>query len=294
MKRAWAAWLGWWFDGVDPRRLAMLRIGYALLALWAYVPMLDELDWLLGDPGTFSVDSRLEHWSDARWNVYANPLWQVRDLAVIQGIFTLGLVSLVCVGLGLGTRVTFPLAWVLLLSAANRNPVWADGSDAMLRVFGFYMLFMPLGRAWSLDALIFKRERPRPSKWPLRLFQIQVAILYVKTGTIKILEERWREGEAVWHALSAQTYWRFDASWFFQQRWFEWFTNAATYGTLVFELGFPLMFFRRLRPAMLVAGLGLHIGIFIFLSLGGFSEAILWTYLAFWVPAFLRKPKDAS
>ena len=32
-------------------------------------------------------------------------------------------------------------------------------------------------------------------------------------------------------------------------------------------------------------------GIFTFLSLGGFSEAILWTYLAFWTPAFMRRSK---
>ncbi len=296
MRALWERWQRFWFHEVDPRRLAMLRIGFALLALWTYLPMLTELDWMLGDPGSFSVDSRLEHWTDSRWGLYANPLWQIRDLAVIQGLFGLSLVALVCVGLGLGTRVAFPIAWILLASAMNRNPVWSDGSDAVLRVFGFYMLFMPLGRAWSVDAWIRERyglfpKLKSPSKWPLRLFQIQVCVLYVKTGVIKATQPIWRDGDAVWHAMSAEPYWRFDASWFFQQEWFWWFTVAATYGTLVFEIGYPLMFLRRARTWMLLAGLALHLGIFVFLSLGGFSEAILWTYLAFWVPAFMRRDR---
>ena len=291
LNRAWQGWQKWCFGAVDPRRLAMLRIGWALLALWCYLPMADDLDWMLADSGTYSNASRIEDWSMARWNVYANPLWQVTDFSLVQAIFVAGLGLLVLVLFGVGTRITFPLAWIILLSAANRNPVWSDGSDAILRVFGFYMLFMPMGRAWSVDAWIAKAKGwtlPAAPKWPLRLFQIQVCILYVKTGYIKAVQERWQSGEAVWHAMNNQVYWRFQLADVLSLHVMEWFCVAATYGTLVFELGFPLVFLRRARPWVLLGGLGLHLGIWFFLNLGGFSEAILWTYLAFWVPALMR------
>jgi hypothetical protein len=153
------------------------------------------------------------------------------------------------------------------------------------------MLFMPMGRAWSVDAWIAQTKGwtlPAAPKWPLRLFQIQVCILYVKTGYIKAVQERWQSGEAVWHAMNNQVYWRFQLADVLSLRVMEWFCVAATYGTLVFELGFPLVFLRRARPWVLLIGLGLHLGIWFFLNLGGFSEAILWTYLAFWVPALMR------
>lgn len=292
LKSAWSSWERWWFGPTDPRRMALLRIGWALLALWCYVPMFSELDWMLTDAGTYSVQARLDNWSPARWNLYANPLWQVGSLEGVQLIFGTGLLMVALAGAGVFTRVTFPLAWLIILSAANRNPVWSDGSDAILRVFGFYMLFMPLGRSWSFDAWLRvrrgKADPGLPSKWALRLFQLQAAVLYVKTGLIKVVQERWQSGEAVWHALSAQVYWRFQMEDVLATRAMEWFSIAATYGTLVFELGWPLIFFRRLRWPMIVGGLGLHLGIWVFLNLGGFSEAILWCYLAFVVPAAWR------
>ena len=291
LRLLWRAWDRWWFDTCDPRVLASLRISWGLLLLWLYAPMWGELEWMFAEGGTYPMEAR-----DADMQGYRVSLYSLLDLTTlgeVQALFGFTLLVFVLVTVGLGSRVVVPLAWLLVISMINRNAVWTDGSDAMMRVFGFYLMLMPTGRTWSLDALIRRRAGwkplPPPSTWALRLFQLQVCVLYVKTGVIKALDSRWQDGVAVFHALSNAAYWRFPMEEFLQSEAFHWWTVAATYGTLVFEILFPLVFLRRLRRWWLLAGVCLHMGIFVFLNIGGFSEAILWTYLAFLV--FPERPR---
>lgn len=291
LRLLWRGWDRWWFSTCDPRVLAALRISWGLLLLWLYAPMWGELEWMFTEAGTYPMAARDADMEWYRVSVYS--LFGAESLGEAQLIFGATLLVFTLVLLGLGSRVVVPLAWVLILSMINRNAVWTDGSDAMMRVFGFYLMFMPTSQVWSLDALIRKRlgkkPLPDPSIWALRLFQLQVCILYVKTGVVKALDSRWQDGVAVFHSLSNAAYWRFPMDEFLQLEFFHWWATAATYGTLVFEIGFPLVFIRRLRRWWLLAGVGLHMGIFVFLNIGGFSEAILWTYVAFLV--FPERPR---
>ena len=291
LRLLWDAWDRWWFSACDPRVLASMRIGWGLLLLWLYAPMWGELEWMFTEQGTYPLDARDADMEVYRWSAYS--ALGLETLGEVRLLFGATLLVFFLVTIGLGSRVVVPLAWIAILSMINRNAVWTDGSDAMMRVFGFYMMLMPTGRAWSVDALIRSRRKgpvpPPPSSWPLRLFQLQVCVLYVKTGVVKALDSRWQDGVAVFHALSNASYHRFPMDEFLAAPAFHWWTTAATYGTLVFEILFPLVFLRRLRRWWLLAGVCLHMGIFVFLNIGGFSEAILWTYLAFLV--FPERPR---
>lgn len=278
VQRAGAAWDRWWFAPLDPRVPALLRAGYGLVGLWVYAPLWPELDTLLGAEGVWSLEA-MRASNPNKLSVWAlEPLAQGLGLRLSFGVFLASLVGLV---LGLGSRVCMLLAWVGVVSLCNRAPVWVDGSDAVLRVLGLPLLLLPLGQTLSLDARL---GWARPGAWPLwalRLFQLQVAVIYVKTGVAKALEAPWREGTAVWYAMASPNYWRFPMGEVLASPLFQDLTVLATWATLAFEIGFPLVFVARLRRAMLLAGLGLHLGIFVFMNLGGFSEVILWTYLAF-------------
>lgn len=271
------AWDRFWFGEVDPRRLALLRIGWALVALWAYVPLLWEGWWLFSDEGLLPLETIPLDWI----SLLVNPLWQISSPGGVQAFIAATLGLLVLTALGLGTRVVQPLAWLMLLSLVNRNGAWTSGADSVLRVFGFYLMFLPTGRVWSLDARLFPQSTTAPTAWPLRLFQLQVCILYVKTGMVKAAEPIWQSGEAVFQAMSCGAYWRFRMEPLLSSRWFQGFCALADYATLVVEIGFPLVWIRRLRPFVLLAGLGLHVGISAFLDIGAFTFAMLWTYLAF-------------
>ncbi|MCA9778073.1 MAG: HTTM domain-containing protein [Candidatus Eremiobacteraeota bacterium] len=54
--------------------------------------------------------------------------------------------------LGWHTRWATLLSWLLLLSSHNRNPIILDGGDTYLRVMLFWLLLLPTGQRWSMDA----------------------------------------------------------------------------------------------------------------------------------------------
>ncbi len=273
-------WNHWWFDPADPRIYAALRIGYGLLGVWLYLPMWPDWDALLGEPGVYPLAARAADYGPERLSVLANPLWQVGSPTGVRVFVVALLLAFAATAVGYRSRIAQAAAWVGVVSMLNRTAVWTDGSDVILKVFGFYLLFMPLGQRWSWDARSRPDPRPTPG-WPLRLFQLQVCILYVRTGLVKALDGRWQDGSAIYHALSTSYFWRFRMETILAEPVFQAFTVVATYATLVFEIGFPLVLFRYARRPVLIAGLALHLGIAAFMDLGGFSEAILWTYLAF-------------
>ena len=62
-----------------------------------------------------------------------------------------------------------------------------------------------------------------------------------------------------------------------------------TYGTLVIELSVPILVWnRRLRPWVLLAGLGLHLGIEYSIRVGFFSLAMFTLYLSFLDPTWAQ------
>ena len=77
MERAWEAWDGWWFSAVDLRNVALLRIGFGLLALWMYVPMWGDLSWALADSGVFPLAERNAAYGPHRISLFANPWFQI-------------------------------------------------------------------------------------------------------------------------------------------------------------------------------------------------------------------------
>jgi len=281
MQRAWEAWSAWWFSDVDLRNVALLRIGFGLLALWMYVPMWGDLSWALADSGVFPLAERASAYGPHRITLFANPWLQIGDLATIRLLFAGFLGVLVMVVLGVFSRFSVLVAWLFVVSMANRNAVWSDGSDVVLKVFGFYLLFMPTGRVWSVDA-IRRGGQPNPaSAWALRLFQLQVCILYVKTGLVKFFNSQWQAGDAVFQALSTEYFWRFRMEGVLSSTVVQWICEFMNWATLVFEIGFPLVFFSRFRRPFLLFGVVLHVGVVLQMNLGAFTEAILWTYLAF-------------
>lgn len=275
-------WDRFWWDRADPRVLAALRIGWGLMCLRSYGPLWGELEYLFTDAGMLPLDQRAAFYGDSRWSLLSS----VTDLGDVQLFFGALLVLLALTAAGLGTRVVLPLAWIGLVSLYNRNGAYAAGSDSVLRVLGFYLMFLPTSRAWSLDRWLADRmgwamRRDGPPALVLRLFQLNVALVYVCTGFLKLLEAPWLDGTAVWRSLASEHYWRFDLSGLLAHPAAFGVTKLMTWATLAWELAFPLVFWKRARPWMLLAGVGLHAGIVACLNIGPFSEVMIWSYLAF-------------
>jgi hypothetical protein len=189
-------------------------------------------------------------------------LWDSGTAAIVLVVLLGG--GGLCLAAGVWARAAAVVVFVAFVSLGNRNPFIGNSGDALLRVLSLYMLLAAF--------------TPRAT-WPLRLIQVQLSLIYVGTVWAKLRGVTWPDGTAVSYAFRLEDLARFAAPDVGSSLFV---THVLTWGTLVLEgsLG-VLVWVRRLRPWVLLAGVCLHLGIEYRLRVGFFSWAMLTTYLAF-------------
>ncbi len=271
----------WWTEPVRAERLAALRIGLAavLLAdvLGSYGPHVGDFftGAGLGGPELFGYYCRPPrfHWS---------LLSGVEDVNVLRAAVAAWAAATACLLVGLLTRPSAAVAWLLSTSFANLNPYIDNGGDQVRGIALFYLMLCPCGAAWSVDAWA-RRRRGGPAgpnyvaPWPLRLLFVQMVWIYFSNGAFKLMGADWPRGEALYYVLGDLTL----ARWSYAQVPLPAaITTAMTYTVLAWEVSFPLLvLWRPTRVAALVLGVLFHVGIGLSLELGGFAFYMLCLYL---------------
>jgi hypothetical protein len=142
-------WPGDHVIDVDLRSMAFLRMAMSIILFLDTAVRSTDITAFYTDFGSLSRPALLE----LGWNQY----WFSIHMATghRNGIAVLLLIQALCaVGLLLGWRtrsMTF-WSWLFLISIHSRNPMILNGGDIYLRVVLFWMLFLPWGQTWSLDA----------------------------------------------------------------------------------------------------------------------------------------------
>jgi hypothetical protein len=177
--------------------------------------------------------------------------------------------------------------FVGLMSFERRNPYVFNTGDGVMRLLAFYLMLAPSGAAFSLDRLRRSPGRfwefPARPVWPLRLMQIQLSVIYIAGLWVKFQGTAWNDGTAVGYALRVSDLTRLPVPDFFKDSAVV--ANLLTYGTLLTEASIGILVWnRRLRPWVLLAGVFLHEGIDWSIRVGFFSLAMLTLYLSFLDP----------
>jgi hypothetical protein len=235
------------------------------------------------------------------------------SMAVVHAIF---LVAMLCLTLGLCTRVSSVITWLGVLSYIQRVPTSVFGMDTIMIVASLYLMIGPSGAALSLDRLIARYwaswrslrghrqvaalHQAAPSvsaNLALRLMQVHACIIYGASGLFKLQGPTWLNGSATWYVMvnpefspvRFQLYtesMRFLAS--HQWLWQIVVTGGVAF-TLLFEIGFPfLIWLRKVRPVIIAAAFVLHAGIALHMGLTTFSLMMLSILLAFVSPEAIR------
>jgi hypothetical protein len=275
-----SAWEKFFFAEIDARQYAALRIVFGLFALYMLSENLPEVPVLLSATGLAPIG-----WHDfqTRWSLYY--FFSTTPAATALLIF--GMLCSVSMIVGFKSRLSTWLTLLAVCSVFAKNGVWY-GAFAILQVMLFYIGLSACGNAWSLDA---KDSTPRTAEiWPLRLMQIQVALVYFCNGYSKIHGIDWIDGSAVARVLLMLNPSLIE---FLRPQSFaltRYVLMAATYVTIVWELGFPILIWNRTaRLFALLIGVAVHIGIMTLMGLWVFGAIMIATYLSF-LPAdiFLR------
>lgn len=273
-------WRSFWFEPTSTSTLALFRIALGLLLV----------AWTLSlgpDLGAFFTNHGLHAPPNSHgwlWNLF-EPFGEGPAVYVVWALL---LVASVCVTLGLFTRVAAVVAFLAVLSFERQNEFVFNSGDFLIRNLAFYLALAPAGAALSLDRL--RRHRgaefwrfPLRAPWALRLVQIQLSFVYLSTVWAKLRGDTWNNGTAVSYALRVGDLMRFGIPSAITNSLF--ISNLMTFGTIFTEACIGILVWnRRARPWVLLAGVLLHLGIELTLDVGFFSLAMFVLYLAFVSP----------
>ncbi|PRQ08242.1 HTTM domain-containing protein [Enhygromyxa salina] len=269
-------WRRLWFRRLDPRGPALARIGLGITLVWTFLDLLVlQGEWLFTDQGLLLTDMArknyggkmrtlwdpehgFEHWWDVftvltdRWSV----LFIRSDPPFVYALFGLLFVFGTMMTIGLYTRVSTILSWLLMLQLYNYNPIYYTGGDTVMRVMMFLAMFIDWGQAYSVDAWRARRRAilagaeqiPAPKRiavWPIRLMMIQLACIYSATGLLKS-GKTWANGTALYYALNLDHFYRVPA--FTLYAWADklYITRVMTVTVHWWESLFPLVFLGEL------------------------------------------------
>jgi hypothetical protein len=236
------SWQRFWLSLEDPRAIAAVRIAFGVLVICNINGLWEHLPFLFTDEGIFPADVARQVFASKQFAGFgdggAEP-WGFFDTAAFVHFITGPRVSLlffcdtptamwihiaafelvtVMFVVGLWSRVTGVLSFLLMGSLFDRNPLFWEGTELVFRVFFVYLLFARTGHAWSVDNWWRCRRlrqrgiepvvyRPIPV-WPRRLMMLQLAALFLTTGLLKS-GSVWVRGDAVYYALNLDHFYRF-------------------------------------------------------------------------------------
>jgi len=292
----WSNWvkpaydsLSWdyWFGQVDARPLGIFRILFALVLLKDAVYRLLIGNMFYADNGIAPRDLMASLYREWRWSLLdgLGADWQ------ITLFFLLWIGVLVALLLGYRTRWMTILNWILILSIHERNIYMLNGADTAMRVMSFWIMFLPLGRAYALDRLRKPDLSLTAFAFPLRIAQLQFAFIYLATFIMKAHGETWLDGSAVYLSLQLRGFTHPIADWLLASAPYLFFQIATLFTIIAEGAFFPLMFLPFEQPRLKLVGLlamgSVHIGIGILMAVPNFSMVMLACYLLFFEGAWL-------
>jgi hypothetical protein len=277
----WSAWTSFWFAGIDPVGLHILRLLAGLLVL----------AWLAGFAGYQQELFGLQGWFDEQAFREARQLdgtpapisWSLvyltgRNRLALDLLYWSGLAVAGLFALGVATRWTGLVSWLVVASFVC-SPAIAYEADYLLILLVFYLLlgYLFLG-VWNgprggtrlllgaPEALLWNWRTPSPAggtvtpsvaaNVALRLLQVHFALVMTMSGLHKLQFGDWWSGLAFWYPLhpplsTTAEQIRGEAAW---SAWWSFGTSLAQYLVLAWQLAFPFFAWRRGWRVLLLGG----------------------------------------
>lgn len=273
---AW--WDDFWFRPADPTLLGIIRILTGVSLLYTHAV------WGLVLPDFFGEES----WLSERLvraistGAYNYSFWWLVPKGAMWPAYSLSIAILAMFAMGLWSRVTSVLAFLVTVSYAYRAPAATFGMDQINAMLTLYLCVGPSGAALSVDRWLARRRglvagsRPEPSagaNLALRLINVHMCVIYFFAGISKLQGNAWWNGEAMWLAFANYEYQSLDMTWL---AWHPRLIDLSTLITVLWEISFSALIWRpRLRPLILLVGIGLHVGIGLCLGMWTFGLIML-------------------
>jgi len=207
--------------------------------------------------------------------------------------FFLSLWAIVASFIIVGYRCQFSIIanyifWVVFVHFTPMQRDFDGGFDLFMIGANFFLIFMPLDKAFAIDSLRKKLQTPfvhysnysKPTVSALAYYLpviICLGFLYFDSAIHKMFAPHWRNGLGAWLPSSIPYYVSaINMSWLLN---IEWLQKTMGYTILIFQFSFIfLFFFKKLRPIYFLIGFMLHLGITVSFNIYPFGLGMLIFY----------------
>jgi predicted DCC family thiol-disulfide oxidoreductase YuxK len=308
-------WKAFFFTPADPTPLGVIRVMVGLLTLWSLIVFGLDLHDYFGSGGW--ADPAVIWQTQRQRQPFAWSFWFLVPDHLLRPVWLACLAILGLYTVGLFSRVTGVLAWIIIVSTVRRVPIALFGFDQIVSTLVLYLgATFASGQAVSMDRYLrrwrdaravarsqkpagsmggrrvtaYEPGVPRPSiaaNLALRLIQLHLVFIYAMASLAKVQGPSWWNGMALWGTMTAGEFVTRDftalAAW-------PLVLNVLTHASLAFELLYPiLIWIPILRPLMIAGAVVLHMGIAIVApGLKEFGLAMIAANLAFCSAAWVR------
>lgn len=276
------AWNSFWFKPTSTSTLAVFRIAFGLVVLAWSISLVPDATSLFTKDGILPDQPNYTGLVGGAWGL----LGVFPSRAAMIVLLVALIVASLCLMLGVFSQAAALVVFLGVISFERRDPFVFNSGDVLIRLLALYLIFAPASAALSLGQFVRDRESfwtfPQRAPWAMRLIQIQFSVVYLIAVWTKVRGTTWNVGTAVSFALRITDLNRFPVPGFVQNSAL--ISNFFTFGTLALELSLAILVWnRKLRPWVLLAGLSLHLGIEYSIRVGFYGLAIMSMYLI-WVP----------
>jgi hypothetical protein len=287
MRRLAAAWDRFWFAPLDPLPAALFRIATGGLITLAYLASATNWDRFYAADGMLSLhDPAVAPVPQGWWSLF----YWTEGVLPVRVYWGLGLAAALAFTVGWRTRLASIALFLVQASLVHRNPMVVNGEDLVFRMLLFYACFATLDAALALDARRGSHAGDRrPPRWPIRLMQINLALVYLISQPYKLVSDpAWLDGNAMYWVMVNRTWSRFP----WPELYYHWWVAAlSTWGSLAVELALPVgVWIAPVRRWVVLAAGALHVWIAITLqNVTFFSLAMTCSFLVFLTDEDLRR-----
>lgn len=203
-----------------------------------------------------------------------------------QGIAVLALGAALTLAVGLHSRLSAVALALFTYLLHSQNNEASGGSDQLLGNLLFLLALSRAGETLSLDCLrrsgTLLSEALVPA-WSRRMILLQAIVVYTTTGLQKLVSTAWTpvDGFSALYLILQSPHWtRFPSLIEDYGSFLRIPLALGSFATIAWELTFPLVLVRKLRPAYALLGIFFHLGIELTMDVGLFGFLSLAMYPA--------------
>ncbi|WP_375577648.1 HTTM domain-containing protein [Marivirga tractuosa] len=186
---------------------------------------------------------------------------------------------------GIGKRLTILFVFFLFELFQRMNGLVLNGGDNLMKFILLYLVFADSFKFYTINKSNFKNTvLNKLNNLCTRLsaysIMIHLCLAYFVSGIFKMHADVWFNGVASYYTLSLERFQGTPFNEFLAQNGY--FVTISTYGTLFLELYFPvLIWIKKIRYPLLIAGILLHLSIFTLMMIYDFQFVFIMTYCLF-------------